>query len=170
MKEILKTKTLSAAAQEALSIVRDPLKHSQQELSAAHTALSQIEEVQSIVQAVYEKPETDMGDYWVSFLEMSDPLAQNVHACHTQNYEEYVSSSYEMVPGLVSYNNHDYGRNLPDFWAMLLNLPEEQSSYFAVHFAQSQTGLPNSCQPLDLRIEVTMNLGSALKAGWLHLL
>ena len=36
--------------------------------------------------------------------------------------------------------------------------------------AQSMTGLPYSCQPLDLWIEVTMNRGSSLKAGWLHLL
>ena len=32
------------------------------------------------------------------------------------------------------------------------------------------TGLPYSCQPLDLWIEVTMNLDSKLKQGWLQLL
>ena len=101
---------------------------------------------------------------------MSDPLAQNIHACHTQNYDEYKSSSFEMLSGLRAYNNHEYGRNLPDFWAMLCNLPEEQSRFFSLHFAQSMTGLSYSCQPLDLWIEVTMNLGSSLKAGWLHLL
>ncbi|KAG1654985.1 hypothetical protein GQR58_024759 [Nymphon striatum] len=139
-------------------------------LSAAHVVLSQLEEIQSVVKAVYQKPETDMGDYWLSFLEMTDPLAQNVHACHTQQYYEYVSSSYEMFPGLMAYNNHEYGRHLPDFWAMLNNLSEDQSRYFSLHFAQSQTGLPYSCQPMDLWIEVTMNLGSKLKAGWLQLL
>ena len=75
-----------------------------------------------------------------------------------------------MLSGLLAYNNHEYGRNLPDFWAMLLNLPEEQTRFLSVHFAQSQTGLPYSCQPMDLWIEVTMNLGSSLKAGWLNLL
>ncbi|KAG1672408.1 RNA-directed DNA polymerase from mobile element jockey [Nymphon striatum] len=63
-----------------------------------------------------------------------------------------------------------HGRHLPDFWAMLNNLSEDQSRYFSLHFAQSQTGLPYSCQPMDLWIEVTMNLGSKLKAGWLQLL
>ncbi|KAG1677198.1 Echinoderm microtubule-associated protein-like [Nymphon striatum] len=139
-------------------------------LSAAHVVLSQLEEIKSVVKAVYQKPETDMGDYWLSFLEMTDPLAQNVHACHTQQYYEDVSSSYEMFPGLMAYNNHEYGRHLPDFWAMLNNLSEDQSRYFSLHFAQSQTGLPYSCQPMDLWIEVTMNLGSKLKAGWLQLL
>ncbi|KAG1648975.1 hypothetical protein GQR58_029417 [Nymphon striatum] len=139
-------------------------------LSAAHVVLSQLEEIKSVVKAVYQKPETNMGDYWLSFLEMTDPLAQNVHACHTQQYYEDVSSSYEMFPGLMAYNNHEYGRHLPDFWAMLNNLSEDQSRYFSLHFAQSQTGLPYSCQPMDLWIEVTMNLGSKLKAGWLQLL
>ena len=32
------------------------------------------------------------------------------------------------------------------------------------------TGLPFSCQPLDLWIETTMNLNSKLKQGWLQLL
>ncbi|KAG1702407.1 Retrotransposable element SLACS protein [Nymphon striatum] len=138
--------------------------------NTAHVVLSQLEEIKSVVKAVYQKPETDMGDYWLSFLEMTDPLAQNVHACHTQQYYEDVSSSYEMFPGLMAYNNHEYGRHLPDFWAMLNNLSEDQSRYFSLHFAQSQTGLPYSCQPMDLGIEVTMNLGSKLKAGWLQLL
>ena len=111
-----------------------------------------------------------MGDYWLSFLEMIDPLAQNVPACHTQQYDEYVSSAHEKFPGLMAYNNHEYGRHLPDFWAMLNDLSEDQSRYFSLHFAQSQTGLPYSCQPMDLWIEVTMNLGFKLKAGWLQLL
>merc|ERR1712055_1049837 len=109
-------------------------------------------------------------DYWISFFKMSDPLAQNIHACHTQNYDKYISSPYEMLSGLLAYNNHENGQNLPDFWAMLLNIPDEQSRFLSLHFAQSQTGLPYSCQPLDLKIEVTMNLGSSLKAGWLNLL
>ena len=33
-----------------------------------------------------------------------------------------------------------------------------------------RTGLPYSCQPLDLWIETTMNLNSKLKQGWLQLL
>ena len=75
-----------------------------------------------------------MGEYWISFLEMSDPLAQNIHACHTQDYDEY-TSSYEMLSGLLAYNNHDYGRNLADICAMFLNLPKEQSKNFSLHFS-----------------------------------
>jgi hypothetical protein len=43
-------------------------------------------------------------------------------------------------------------------------------SFFNDHFAQSLTGLPYSCQPLDLWTEKAMNLNSKLKQGWLQLL
>ena len=88
----MENKTLSRAAQEALFILREPLKHTQPELAEAYHSLQTLDEIQKIVQEVYEKPGTDMGDYWISFLEMSEPLAQNIHACHTQNYDEYKSS------------------------------------------------------------------------------
>ena len=137
----MKYKTLISAAQEVLLVLREPLKHIQSELS---DSLQSLYEIQKIVQEVYEKPGTNMGDYWISFLEMSDPLVKNIHACHTQNYDEYKLSSFEMLPGLMAYNNHEYARNLPDFWAMLCNLPEEQSPFFSLHFVQSMTGLPYS--------------------------
>ena len=75
-----------------------------------------------------------------------------------------------MFPGLLAYNNHDYGSWLPDFWAMINNLPHDRKMYFSKHFAQSMTGLPYTCQPMDLWIETTMNLNSKLKQGWLQLL
>ena len=73
-------------------------------------------------------------EYWILFLEMSDPLAQNIHACHTQDYDEY-TSSYKMLSGLLAYNNRDYGRNLADICAMFLNLPKEQSTFLSLHFS-----------------------------------
>ena len=53
---------------------------------------------------------------------------------------------------------------------MISSLPYEKKKYFSEHFAQSMTGLPYSNQPMDLWIEVTMNLDSKLKQGWLQLL
>ena len=32
-----------------------------------------------------------MGNYWISFLEMTDLLIQNIHACHVRNLPEYLS-------------------------------------------------------------------------------
>ena len=94
---------------------------------------------------------------------MTDPLVQNIDACHARNGLEYLSSTYDMLPGLMAYDNHDYGRWLPDYWAMLSSLSNEEMAFFSDHFSQSMTGLPYSCQPLDLWIETTMNLNSKLK-------
>ena len=53
---------------------------------------------------------------------------------------------------------------------MISSFPYEKKKYFSEHFAQSVTGLPYSNQPTDLWIEVTINLDSKLKQGWLQLL
>lgn len=45
-----------------------------------------------------------MGDFWLSFLEMTDALAQNIHAYLTQSYKEFKSSTYEMLKCMESYN------------------------------------------------------------------
>ena len=79
-------------------------------------------------------------------------------------------STYDMLPGLMAYDNHDYGRWLPDYWAMLSSLSNEEMAFFNGHFSLSMTELPYSCQPFDLWIETTMNLNSKLKQGWLQLL
>ena len=49
---------------------------------------------------------------------------------------------------------------------MIANLNEDQATFFESHFVQSMSGLPYSAFPLDMWIEVTMNLCSKLKAGW----
>jgi len=100
---------------------------------------------------------------------MTDPLVQNIDACHVRNGLEYLSSTYDMLPGLMAHDNHDYGRCLPDYCAMLSSLSNEEMAFFNDHFSQSMTGLSYSCQSLDLWIETTMNLNSKLKEGWLQL-
>ena len=75
-----------------------------------------------------------------------------------------------MLKGMASYNQTEYTRYLSDFWAMIENLDKEQAIFFKSHFVQSMSGLPYSAMPLDMWIEVTMNLCSKLKAGWLHLI
>ncbi|KAL8573120.1 hypothetical protein ACOMHN_027380 [Nucella lapillus] len=170
LKDILEHEELSEAVKEKLGIVRNALTETQEAIHEAHGDLQEDDNMKDMIKSVYEKPGTDMGDFWISFMEMIDPLAQNLDACHASNGPEYVSSTYDMLKGLMAYNNHDYGRWLPDYWAMLSSLADEQKTFFNAHFAQSMTGLPYSCQPLDLWIETTMNLNSKLKQGWLQLL
>ena len=64
-----------------------------------------------LVSQVYSALGTEMGDFWF-FLEMTDALAQNIHACHTQSDEELKLSTYEMLKGMVSYNQTEYTRIL----------------------------------------------------------
>ena len=146
------------------------MKESQDNLSAAHDYLERDKDLHDIVDRIYRSNGTDMGDFWLSFLEMTDILVQNIHACHVRNATEYLSSTYDMLKHLMAYNNHNYGRWLPDYWASISSLPEEQYKFFADNFTQSLTGLPFSLQGMDLWIECTMNLGSKLKQGWLNLL
>ena len=42
---------------------------------------------------LYEPTGTGMGDCWISFLEMTDLLIQNINACHLS---DYLSSAYKM--------------------------------------------------------------------------
>ena len=48
---------------------------------------------------------------------MSDILLQNVDAYLVGNLDEYMSSNRAMLPGILAFNNHDYGKWLPDYWA-----------------------------------------------------
>ncbi len=53
---------------------------------------------------------------------------------------------------------------------MLSALPAEQTQFLSSNFAQSMTGNPYSSIPWDLWIEMTINKGSKMKAGWLSIL
>ena len=165
LSKVLQEHELSEEARENLSILRNALNITRDHLETVHHDLENDESLKEVVLRVYENPGTDMGDYWVTFMEMSDVLLQNVHACHTCNIQEYLSSSNDMVPGIKAYNNHHYSRLLPDFLAMISSLPQQQFEFFKHHFAQSMTGLPFSSMPMDLWIETTMNLNSKLKQG-----
>ena len=37
------------------------------------------------------------------------------------------------IPGTLAYNNHDYGKLLLDYWAMISSLPHEEKKYFGEH-------------------------------------
>ena len=75
-----------------------------------------------------------------------------------------------MLPWMLAYDRLKYGRWLPDFWAMLLNLPVDQFKFLQENFAQSLSGNPYSNMAWDMWIETTMNKGSKLKSGWLSIL
>ena len=170
LQKILEHQELPENVKLNLHTLRNALTETQGALDDAHSNLAEDNDMLDLVNKVYNEAGTDMGDFWLSFMEMTDPLVQNVNACHARHLTEYISSTYDMLPGLMAYDNHEYGRWLPDYWAMFSSLSEEQMAFFSDHLTQSITGQPYTCQSLDLWIETTMNLNSKLKQGWLQLL
>ena len=53
---------------------------------------------------------------------------------------------------------------------MFSTLPNEEMTFISNHFVQSMIGLHHTCQPLDLWIEITININSTLKQGWMQTL
>ena len=108
-----------------------------------------------------EKSKDAMAMYWVSFMRMTEILMMNLQALRTQNWDEFKSSLRMMIPWMQIYDNDKYGRWLVEFWLVISSLPDDQAKYMGEGvFAQSMTGNPYSCLPLDLWIEMTMNKGS----------
>jgi hypothetical protein len=157
------TPNLAEGTRENLVILKNT-SLSAESRAAAHTALEEDSDLESLIANLFSQAKgSDTADYWRDFLSMTDTLMQNVHAVHICNWDEYVSSLHAMLPWMVAYDNNRYGRWLPDFWAMLTALPEDQVS-------QSITGNPHSNMAWDMRIECTMNKVSKMKSGWLSIL
>lgn len=47
-------------------------------------------------------------------MEMANILLQNLNAYHVVNLDEYLSTR-TMLPGMLAYNNRDYGKWVPDY-------------------------------------------------------
>ena len=90
--------------------MKKALTENKDNLASAYADLEMDQNIQKLVDAVYERANTDMGEYWMSFMEMSNILLQNVDTCHVGHLDEYLSSTCAMLPGMLAYNNHDYGK------------------------------------------------------------
>ena len=132
-------KTPFSLTKSYLDILRAAQKETDINLASALNSLMDDKDLCKIVEKVYLSNKTDMGDFWLSFLEATDILIQNIHACHTGHLEEYLSSTRDMLNYMMAYNNHDYGRWFPDYWASIISLPEDQYNFFGNNFAQSLT-------------------------------
>ena len=172
MSKILKehTQNLGEETNRLLEILRDTHQNKEAR-KAAHEALEEDQEIKTLVESIFRNADgSDMADYWRDFLLMTDALIQSVHAVHAVNLEEYINSLRSMLPWMVAYDKINYGRWLPDFWAMLTSLPTNQLDFLKANFAQSITGNPYSSLAWDMWIECTMNKGSKMKSGWLSIL
>jgi len=156
-----------------LIVMRDPSSTSQER----QNSYAQLESNPNIIDIVAEELErikisgSPMAMFWMSFLNMTEILLMNLHALRTRNWEEFHASLRLMLPWMQIYDNDKYGKWMVEYWLEISNLPEDKASYMRDGlFSQSMTGKPYSALPLDLWIEMTMNKGSKLKAGWLRIL
>ena len=154
-----KLRTSSTSTQEECKIIND-------ELGSFAVFSSFV--IQAFVKV--EKSDSAMAKYWLSFLKMTEILMLNIHAVKALNWEEFKTSLRLMMPWLQVYDNDKYGRWLVEFWLEFCLQEEKAQHMFDGLFAQSMTGKPYSCLPLDLWIEMMMNKGSKMKAGWLRIL
>ncbi|KAJ4940726.1 hypothetical protein JOQ06_027021, partial [Pogonophryne albipinna] len=84
LKNILEHEELSENIKENLNTLRNALTDTWEALRAAHSHLEDDDGMKELITRVYEKPGTDMGDFWISFMEMSDPLCQRRHRKHVE--------------------------------------------------------------------------------------
>ena len=85
LRAILEHQELSEDVKENLDTLRNAFTETQEDLQKAHSNLEDDDDIKELINQVYKEPGTDMGDFWVSFMEMSDPLVQNIDACHARN-------------------------------------------------------------------------------------
>lgn len=153
---------LEASTRAQLDVLRDPSMNSHESLATAHKKLENDAAIDSLICSMFQKIQgSDMAKYWIDFMTMVEILMMIVHIF---NWEGYLTSLQKMMSWLLIYDQTNW---LPHFWAKLSSLPTEQTQFFSSNFAQSMTGNPYSSIPLDMWIEVTMNKGSKMKAGWL---
>ena len=79
LKDILPTIQLPECVDNALKLLRNPLNETQLHLDKAAKTLEDSTVFQQIVSRVYSPPDTEMGKYRISYLEMTDPLIQSIN-------------------------------------------------------------------------------------------
>ena len=62
--------------------------------------------IHSRVQEMFDEAEvSSMARYWISYINMVDILFMNVYACRTQDWHDFLSSMYMMLPWMKIYDN-----------------------------------------------------------------
>ena len=128
-------------------------------------------EFKEFFEKCYENIEkTPMADYWLSFMVMVEILIMNIHSIKVKDWKLFTNSLRLMIPWLQIYDKLHYGKWLSNFWSDMVNLSEDIVQFMPTIFSHSITGKPYSALPTDLWIEMTMNKGSKMKAGWHRIL
>ena len=97
---VLENESLSTENIHNIEVVKKVLTENKDNLTSVHADFEINENIQKLGNAVYERPNIDMDENWLSFMEMSDILLQNINACHVGNLDEYLFSARAMLPGM----------------------------------------------------------------------
>ena len=90
---------LEAGTRAQLAVLRDPKVNTQKSLAAANEKLQNDPAIDTLISSLFEEVEgSDMANYWTEFMTMVEILMMNVHAIHTCNWEEYLTSLQKMMP------------------------------------------------------------------------
>ena len=147
---------------------------SEEEIKTLYNKLESNPELATFIHQAFDMTKnttSPMAAFWLSFMDMVEILFMNIHALRTQDWAEFKDSLRLMLPWLHVYDRDKYGKWLLHFWLDMCSLPEEHGNFMRDGlFSQSMTGNPYSCLPLDMWIEMTMNKGSKMKAGWSSIL
>ena len=84
---VLENESLPSENTHSLEVLKKVLTDNNDNLASAYVDLEMDGNTQKLVDAVYERANTDMGEYWRSFMEMSDILLQNVDECPVGNLQ-----------------------------------------------------------------------------------
>ena len=88
---------LEASTRAQLAVLHDPMTISQESLATAHGKLENDPAIDTMISSVFEDIEgSDMANYWSDTMMMVEILMMNVHAIHTCNWEEYLTSLRKM--------------------------------------------------------------------------
>ena len=75
--------------------------------------------IQKLVDGVYERANTAIGECWMRFMEIFNILLENVDTCDAGKLDQYLSCIRTMLSWKLAYNNHNYGKWLSDYWVMI---------------------------------------------------
>ena len=112
-----------------------------------------------------------MEIYWFRFMEMVEILMMNIHSLKILHWSMFKDLLRLIIPWMQIYDKSNYGKWLVELWTEISTLTNAIGEHMAKSlFAQSLTGNPYSCLPLDMWIEMTMSKGSKMKASWKNIL
>ena len=101
-----------------------------------------------------------MEIYWFRFMEMVQILMMNIHSLKILHWSMFKDSLRLIIPWMQIYDKSNYGKWLVELWTEISTLTNAIDEHMAKSlFAQSLTGNPYSCLPLDMWIEMTMSKG-----------